>query len=145
MPKMHPYHQLPGEGGDMCCWCVPIKPGVIVIGIIVLLTDIMSIKNTIDAAGVNSLQGALWIVTMVPLVLSLVIFIQFFLNNRKTERLSLACMLVVLACLLQFAIILIFFFTSSTKLDRFLGALIPTAVDVLLFTYFAGVCKRYHG
>ena len=28
---------LPGEKSDMCCWCIPIKCGVIIIGIFIIL------------------------------------------------------------------------------------------------------------
>ena len=29
--------KLPGESEDKCCWCVPIKVGVIIIGVFMIL------------------------------------------------------------------------------------------------------------
>ena len=37
--------QLPGEEPDKCCWVLPIKVGVIVIGVLIILMALQSILN----------------------------------------------------------------------------------------------------
>ena len=93
---------LPGEADDKCCWCVPIKIGVILIGISMILSAVSMVHNCvvfIGLGGTNFIYGVLMGVAAAPLVLGAWFYIKFFMADSADTRggLAKACMMVILA------------------------------------------------
>ena len=92
---------LPGEAEDKCCWCIPIKIGVILIGIGIVLLAVSGVLNGLGVMGLGGalfLYGVLLIAAQAPLLLSASYFISYFRGDTKETRegLQKACMLAIL-------------------------------------------------
>ena len=141
----HPFHKLPGEKEDSCCWCIPIEPGVYIIGVLVIVYGIWAVKIIIDnftIIGYHAIQGILWIVSVIPILLAAFFFIQFFVK-KTLGKLARACMLVCLSCLLGAAIAIVFQLWYHYPIEYIFNQLMPPVIYTFCYFYFAGVCRRY--
>ena len=146
MTKTHPFHgKLPGEDNSVCCWFVPLNVGLYVIGIFCVIYGIWAVRVIIDnfsSIRYTTLLGILWLISCLPLIVSMIYFIQFFINPNKKGRLATACMLVVFSCLAGAAISLVYPLIHDYPISFILNQIVPPAITSLFFFYFAGVCKR---
>ena len=63
---------LPGEAEDKCCWCFPIKIGVIFLGIWVVIMGVIDLWKGIDSLSLVHVHWVFWlnIVAVAPILLA---------------------------------------------------------------------------
>ena len=135
---------LPGEAEDKCCYAVPIKYGVILIGAGIVYSAVMGVLAGLGMLGSAFIYGVLYLAAQAPLALSAWYFISFFRGDTKETRegLQKACMLTILSAIAVAAVLLV----QGLMAGNFLiGVIIGPAITFVIYTYFAGVCKRYAG
>ena len=137
---------LPGEAEDKCCYAVPIKYGVIAIGAGIVYSAVMGVLAGLRILGLDGgfIYGVLYLAAQAPLALSAWYFISFFRGDTKETRegLQKACMLTILSAIAVAAVLLV----QGLMAGNFLiGVIIGPAITFVIYTYFAGVCKRYAG
>jgi len=71
---------LPGEKDDKCCWCVPIKIGIYLIGTLMIIYGLICALQCIKGIGTGStfIYGVLYGVSAAPIVMGGLYFIKFF-------------------------------------------------------------------
>ena len=139
---------LPGETEDKCCWCIPIKIGVTVIGVFVLLSCVGVVFEGLGAMDYDSIFGILILCTCAPIVLAGIKYVQWFKDDSQETRMgcSTACMLMIVAELAVAAVYLVFALTAaSVEMSWALSYIIGAGISSVIWFYYAGVCKRYAG
>lgn len=95
---------LPGEAADKCCFCIPIKPGVVIIGLIMVIDAVWGVLGVLNLLKHANLliYAIISGVAIAPLVLGAYFYVRFFMEDNATTRggLSKACMLVILSALI---------------------------------------------
>ena len=122
-----------------------MERGVKVIGFIVFFNFILNVSFFLSNVHVN-LPAALnifWATSLVPDMMSLLIFVRYYADNLKRQRLPWACMLVIVGELLRLIITLVFTIAGNIQVGRFTLFLTTSILFILAFAYFTGVCKRY--
>ena len=78
----------PGEAEDKCCWCIPIKIGVILIGISMILLAASMVLLSLLFIGTEGLfiYGVLMGVAAAPLVLGAWFFLKFCMADSADTR-----------------------------------------------------------
>ena len=135
---------LPGEAEDKCCYAVPIKYGVILIGAGVVYSAVMGVLAGLAMLGTYFIYGVLYLAAQAPLALSAWYFISYFRADTQESRegLQKACMLTILSAVAVAAVLLVLGLMAGTFA---VGVIFPPAITFVVYTYFAGVCKRYAG
>ena len=77
---------LPGEAEDKCCWCIPIKIGVLLIGIGVILSAVSNVLAGLTLLGAYFIYGVLFLAAQAPLLMSAFYYIKYFQNDNKETR-----------------------------------------------------------
>ena len=138
---------LPGEAEDKCCWFVPIKIGVYIIGAMMCLWAVRLILQCLDNIGANFIWGVLYGVAAAPIILGAYFYIRFFMDqDDKDRRLGLqkACMLVILSAMFSAGLALVqFFIVAGFPFGYFLEVCISSACLAIVYFYYAGVAKRF--
>ena len=138
---------LPGEAEDKCCWCIPIKIGVLLIGIGIIYSAVVNTLGGLTLLGANFIYGVLFLAAQAPLLLSAFYYIKYFQNDSKETRegLSKACMLAILTTFAVAAVYLVMVVTGASTFGVVMSQIISAGISFVLWTYYAGVCKRYAG
>ena len=102
--------RLPGEEDDKCCWCIPIKCGVYIIGIECIVNAIKAgllFFFLVEHTSLINQYTILAFVALLQLCYSCLLFMMFFLrDNTNTRRnLKLACIM----CILSMSVYIIFY------------------------------------
>ena len=139
---------LPGEADDKCCWFVPIKIGVIIIGICMILSATSMVFNAftwITSGGAFFIYGVLMGAAAAPLVLGAWFYIKFFMADSADTRAGLtkACMLVILAQTCAFGVVVVMTIIGPYTIGTAFSYLISMGITVIIFFYYAGVAKRF--
>ena len=136
---------LPGEAEDKCCYAVPIKFGVILIGAGIVYSAVMGVLAGIAMlTPQNFIYGVLYLAAQAPLALSAWYFISYFRADTKESRegLQKACMLTILSAIAVAAVLLVMGILGGSLV---ISVIFAPAITFVVYTYFAGVCKRYAG
>ena len=136
---------LPGEAEDKCCWCVPLKPGVMILGIWMIAYAVLGILDGVNFLKTEAVVGILMFVSVVPICIGALYFIQYFRNDTAETRggLTKACMMMILALLISLGVQLFSVIFGSNTFGNLLSQIITTGISCLCFFYYAGVCKRF--
>ena len=148
---------LPGEADDKCCWCMPIKIGVILIGVSMILCAVSTIYHAgyfinyghggwENLMGPNYCFGILMGFAGVLIVLGAAWFyIKFFMADSAATRAGLAkaCMIVILAQSCLFGIQVFMLIYRYQTFEVAISYLVPMAISNIIFIYYAGVAKRF--
>ena len=135
---------LPGEAEDKCCYAVPIKFGVILIGAGIVYSAVMGVLAGLDMLKLNFIYGVLYLAAQAPLALSAWYFISYFRADTKESRegLQKACMLTILSAIAVAAVLLVMGILAGSLV---ISVIFAPVITFVVYTYFAGVCKRYAG
>ena len=135
---------LPGEAEDKCCYAVPIKFGVILIGAGIVYSAVMGVLAGLAMLGTAFIYGVLYLAAKAPLALSAWYFISYFRADTKESRegLQKACMLTILSAIAVAAVLLVMGILAGSLV---ISVIFAPAITFVVYTYFAGVCKRYAG
>ena len=138
---------LPGEADDKCCFCIPIKPGVIIIGIFIILWAVEMILGAVNWLGIASLTifGIIQLCAVVPMLLAAWYYISWFRADSAATRvgLSRACMLVILSSLISLGIQVIMLVLAKNTFSGLISNFISAAIVCVVYFYYAGVTKRF--
>ena len=144
---------LPGEDKDKCCWFVPLKPGVYIIGVAMCLWAVNAIRLALFAFDMMSLNGSWFVygvgyaVSAAPILLGAWFFIKFFRapdERDARDGLSKACMMVILSSVILGGVAALqWLFLTGYTFGMFLNAVISAGVTACFYFYYAGVCRRY--
>ena len=142
--------KLPGETDDKCCWCIPIKPGVIIIGIVMILWALQLVITFIDWIDTDGLliYAILYLCCIAPICLGAFFFVKYFMkmDDKDTKaKLEKACMLVILSAVIAFLIALIMVILGDNTFGNAISQLLTSIVISVIYFYYAGVCKRFAG
>ena len=135
---------LPGEAEDKCCYAVPIKFGVILIGAGIVYSAVVGVLAGLAMLGTAFIYGVLYLAAQAPLALSAWYFISYFRADTKESRegLQKACMLTILSAIAVAAVLLVMGILGGSLV---ISVIFAPAITFVVYTYFAGVCKRYAG
>ena len=135
---------LPGEAEDKCCYAVPIKFGVILIGAGIVYSAVVGVLAGLAMLGTAFIYGVLYLAAQAPLALSAWYFISYFRADTKESRegLQKACMLTILSAIAVAAVLLVLGILGGSLV---ISVIFAPAITFVVYTYFAGVCKRYAG
>ena len=146
--KKVPGIKLPGEAEDKCCWCIPIKPGVIIIGVLMILWALSALLTFIDWIGVDGylIYAILYLLCIAPIVLGAFFFVKYFMkmdDKERKEKLEKSCMLVILSSIIAFIISLLMVILGDNTFGNVISQLITSLIVAVIYLYYAGVCKRF--
>ena len=102
--------QLPGEKKDKCCYFIPVKVGVMVIGVIMILYAISLFLDCIDwlrQKGARKTYGVMFIVAAAPILVGGVFFGMWFAkmgDGDRKKKTTTACLLVILSAIISLII-----------------------------------------
>ena len=138
---------LPGEAEDKCCYAVPIKYGVIAIGAGIVYSAVMGVLAGLGMLGSAFIYGVLYLAAQAPLALSAWYFISYFRGDTKETRegLQKACMLAILTAFAVAAVYLVMVILGTYTFSTVIRQIVSGGITFVVYTYFAGVCKRYAG
>ena len=143
---------LPGEAEDKCCWCIPIKIGIYIIGVCMCLWAVNLILVGLRYMDASAMWGILYVAAAAPIVAGAYFYVLFFMKPEDAERKAgvvKACMLVILSCIASAAIAVVqyfIYFLPNNYPGAFgytLSSCISSACVALVYFYYAGVGKRY--
>ena len=141
---------LPGEAEDKCCWCIPLKIGVILVGIGMIASAVSIVIAGLGLLGTGAtfIFGVLEIAAVAPMVLGSYFYIRWFMSmedNDRKQGLFKACLLCVLSNIAYIIVGLVMSLTSEymTFGGWFVSGLIPYAIVSVLYLYYAGAAKKY--
>ena len=136
---------LPGENEDKCCWCLPIKIGVIIIGVFVILEAVGTVVEGLDSMRYNDVFGILILCTCAPIVLAAIKYVQWFKDDSAETRMgcSTACMLMIVAVVARGAVYLVYSIFGTIDFGYSLSYIIAAGISAVIWFYYAGVNKRY--
>ena len=77
---------LPGEAADKCCWCLPIKIGCILIGVVMLLYTLNMVQVIIWWLDFYLLYAILFLVAALPMFGGAYFYIRWFMDIENKER-----------------------------------------------------------
>ena len=92
------------EDADKCCLFVPIKLGVQIVGILIVVSAGLGVLNLLGALSVGALVYTILLgASLAPAVLSAFYFLKFLINDNSDTRAQLptACALIILQQLVQ--------------------------------------------
>ena len=135
---------LPGEAEDKCCYAVPIKYGVILIGAGIVYSEVVGVLAGLAMLGTAFIYGVLYLAAQAPLALSAWYFISYFRADTKESRegLQKACMLTILSAIAVAAVLLVMGILGGSLV---ISVIFAPVITFVVYTYFAGVCKRFAG
>ena len=138
---------LPGEAEDKCCYAVPIKYGVIIIGVLIVLAAVNNVLAGLSLMGAYFIYGVLVLVAQAPLLLAAWYYISYFRGDTKETRegLQKACMLTILSAFALAAVYLVMVILGTYTFSTVIRQIVSGGITFVVYTYFAGVCKRYAG
>ena len=141
--------KLPGEADDKCCWCFPIKCGVITIGVFMCLYALSLIITMIQWIGYGGgwvVWGVLYGIACAPIVIGAVFFVRYFMKMDDADRkagTTKACLCVIVSAVLCFILSILVFIIVEGATFSFVGnQLVSSLITSLLYFYYAGVTKR---
>ena len=147
--KMAEGMKLPGEAPDKCCWCFPIKCGMITIGIFYVLNAIEMVFNVLDwfRWGPSAIIWAiLYAICIVPLVIGSVFFIKWFMKMGDADAkagVAKACFLMVVSQVLSVIVaVLAAVIYDGYTFGAAISVLISAVINSLLYLYYAAASKR---
>ena len=138
---------LPGEDPTKCCWCIPIKIGMIICGVLILLYFLQFIQIILwwfDYGFV--VYGILYVIAAAPMGLSCFWYVKWFMKIDDKERkanLMKAQLMVILSALISFAIQIVALIVGDQTFGGVVSYFITAIVYMIVFLYYAGVAKRY--
>ena len=93
------------------------------------------------------IYGVLLLAAQAPLLLSAWYFITYFRGDTKETRegLQKACMLAILTAFAVAAVYLVMVILGYNTFGTVISQIVTGGVTFVVYTYFAGVCKRYAG
>ena len=114
---------LPGETEENCCWFIPIKAGIYIIGIFMCLWAVNLILQCVNNINDYFMWGVLYGAAAAPIILGAYFYVRFFqMPDDKERRLGLqkACMLVILSAIASSAISLLQWMGNNAQFGYFL-------------------------
>ena len=94
------------EGGPLCCFCIPLKLGVILICIYGIIDVTQSVLQTTQLYNVWLLVFAIFTAALVPQAIALFIYIKYLIQAdsfRNREYMMLSCGLMMAANAIEYA------------------------------------------
>ena len=142
--------KLPGEAEDKCCFCVPIRPGLYLIGLLMVFWAFNAVYHcfvNLGAGGDYLIYGAMYGFAAAPIIIGAYFFIKFFMKPEESETregIVKACMLVILSSIAVVFIALVeWLLLPVFKFGDFLSTVVSAAFVALFFFYYAGVARRF--
>ena len=142
--------KLPGEADDKCCFCVPIRPGLYLIGILMVVwagNAIFHCFQNLGWGGDYLIYGILYGAAAAPIILGAYFFIRFFMKPEESsarEGTVKACMLVILSSIaVGFIALVQWMLLPGFGFGNFVATCASAGVVALCFFYYAGVAKRF--
>ena len=140
-----------GESNETCCFCINIKSGVIIIGILFILNALYAAFGCWRFFSLGSLAGIVMISLTLPQLLAGYYFLKFFRDMESSEtkkQLPLACALQSLSAVLTGAwcVVLDIFIKEDDQEfpdGGVLSWIVTFGVMFLFFAYFYSVCKKF--
>ena len=137
---------LPGEAEDKCCFCVPIKPGVYIIGVFMILWAVEAVLTALTWIGTSGLfiYGVIQAASAAPILLGAWYYIAFFREDNADTRngLAKACMMVILSSIISVGVAVVMMI-GGFGFSVVMSAIISAGIVSFVYFYYAGVCKRY--
>ena len=107
--------KCPGEADDKCCWCFPIKIGVMIIGIFMILYAISMVVTLFDWLGLGGgwvIWGILYAICAIPIIVGAVFYIRYFMDMENADRkagTTKACLCVIVSAFLAVIVAILVF------------------------------------
>ena len=146
MDKAQAGLSLPGEPEDKCCWCIPIKIGVIILGIGVVAQAALSVLGGLGVLSTYFIAGVVMCAAAAPLLLAAFWYIKWFqdMESKETrEGTAKAMMMVALSALINLAGLLLEVIIYSVPFSALISGIITTGITIVIVLYYVGVCKRF--
>ena len=140
------------EDPDKCCFVVPIKTGVIIIAVCIVVEGVLTTLDILDIlgasyGGINFIMAlAFFGAAAAANVLALLLCIPWLRamdDKDAISKLPKACMLMVLSTLLRAGWILWGFLAIHLTFSALLTNAIVTGFFCIVWIYCSGVTKRY--
>eukprot|EP00355_Strombidium_rassoulzadegani_P002906 CAMPEP_0168612538 /NCGR_PEP_ID=MMETSP0449_2-20121227/2971_1 /TAXON_ID=1082188 /ORGANISM="Strombidium rassoulzadegani, Strain ras09" /LENGTH=161 /DNA_ID=CAMNT_0008653111 /DNA_START=274 /DNA_END=759 /DNA_ORIENTATION=+ len=133
------------EDADKCCLCVPIKLGVTIIGILMVLSGALGILSLLGTLSVNIILAIIFGASLAPVLVSSFFFLKYLLNDTPETRAQLptACALIILSQIIGLAGNVVYVLFYGASFGSLINQLISSGITAVLYFYYMGVCKRF--
>ena len=135
-----------GDSTNSCCICIPIKTGVTIIGLYLLVIAAMAAYAAVAFfLKTHVIMGVVYCLVNLPLFVAAFYFFKWIQNDSMETRAKLptACIYVMFALIVSTALSLVLMIITFISWDDFWSTLVGNGIDFLFYFYFAGVCKRF--
>ena len=130
----------------VCCFCIPLRYGIIIIGICMLFDFIGFWAQAYRMESISTLVMIFYYVAVMPCFLSLLLFGFYFYEDSKQSRklLADACGLMIVAEVIAYVGIAIGSQISSNIPSGSILTFIPVnGLAALMYFYFRMICKEW--
>ena len=133
----------------MCCFCIPLRYGIVIIGIYLIFDAFQSLGQAESMKSIAPLVFIFFMLSLFPAVIAIYIYIKYFMqedcfDNRK--HLSLACGLMIASTLIQYiGIVLGALLVESIPVQSIFVFLIADGLNILNYIYFFLMCEMWAG
>ena len=130
--------------GPKCCFCMPIKPGLIFIYCYIMMDMIQSTVVTLSCWEVHMILFGFNFCGLVPIIIANKMWYNYFRgpdNFETRSRLIMACGLMILAQLFQyFGVLAASMLTDKVPLNAVVFNFSVNALQIMSYSYFLFVC-----
>ena len=138
---------LPGEPEGKCCWCIPLKIGVILIGLSMIATAISNVLLCLGNLGDHFIYGVLFGAAAAPILLGVFYYVKWFMAMEDSERkngLFRACLMVIFTSVITVGVFVIMtLLVEGVTFGSLISRIVGYGINAVFFLYFAGACKKF--
>ena len=131
--------------GPMCCFCIPLKTGIILICLYGLVDIAQSLYQTQQLRAVSLLVFGFFVAALVPQAIAIFIYLKYLVQQdsfRNREYLMLSCGLLMAANAIEYLGIMAgAIFSSAVEFQAILVYLPINGLNILLYGYFYQICS----
>ena len=127
-----------------CCFCIPIRIGIILIGLISLFDCFQFVMLANNIADVSMIVMIFYYIALIPAAVGFLIFVQYFLKDTTQNRKYLqdACGLMILAEVIAYTGMVVGAILSDQIPTQNILTFIPiNGLNALFYFMFRMICK----
>ena len=97
------------QDGPVCCFCIPMKIGIILMFLCLMMDTFETLKMANNFAQVSQMVMYLYYVALVPQLFSIAMFLNYFCrdNYKNRNNLIMACAIMIMSVGLEYVAVIL--------------------------------------